>query len=335
MQIGPYTLNSPLILAPMAGFTDLPFRRLCRRFGAGMTVSEMVTSDTGLWHSRKSHFRLQLDLEAKPCSVQIAGADPKKLAEAARQCVQLGAHIIDINMGCPAKKVCNVLAGSSLLKDEKRVGDILDAVVAAVTVPVTLKIRTGWDRANKNALTIAKIAADAGIQALAVHGRTRADRFTGQAEYETIRLIKQNVDIPIIANGDIDSAEKTLGILKYTQADGLMIGRAAQGNPWIFQEINNALTNTGHNQSLSFAERGKVILQHLESIYEYYGKPLGARIARKHLACYFKAPQSSYWREVCQIESASDQYRITQSYISSLLEQSTIALTQSKHSVAA
>ena len=238
VRIGPYILPNRLILAPMAGVTDQPFRQLCRRLGAGMVVSEMVTSDVRLWNSRKSRLRLLHEGDPEPRSVQIAGGDPQMLAEAAARNVELGAQIIDINMGCPAKKVCNKAAGSALMKDEKLVSEILEAVVGAVDVPVTLKIRTGWDRQNKNGLSIARIAEESGIAALAVHGRTRADLYTGNAEYETVAAIKQAVAIPVFANGDIDTPEKARLVLDKTGADGLLIGRAAQGKPWIFREIN-------------------------------------------------------------------------------------------------
>uniref|UniRef100_UPI0028AA736D tRNA dihydrouridine synthase DusB n=1 Tax=Pseudomonas oryzihabitans TaxID=47885 RepID=UPI0028AA736D len=234
VRIGPYTLPNPLILAPMAGVTDLPFRRLCLALGAGMAVSEMVTSDVRLYDSRKSRLRLIHASEQEPRSVQIAGGDPAMLAEAAQRNVELGAQIIDINMGCPAKKVCNKAAGSALMKDEVLVAEILGAVVAAVDVPVTLKIRTGWNPENRNGLRIAQLAEAAGIQALAVHGRTRDDRFLGAAEYDTIAAIKQAVGIPVFANGDIDSPEKARRVLEHTGCDGLLIGRAAQGRPWIF-----------------------------------------------------------------------------------------------------
>ncbi|WP_292363145.1 tRNA dihydrouridine synthase DusB, partial [Methylophaga sp. UBA1464] len=234
-SIGPYTLPNNLFLAPMAGVTDRPFRQLCRKLGAGMAVSEMITANKALWASKKSLLRANHEGEPEPRSVQIAGADPQMMAEAARHNVAEGAHIIDINMGCPAKKVCNVMAGSALLQHEKLVGDILEAVVQAVDVPVTLKIRTGWDRDNRNGIRIARIAEDAGIQALAVHGRTRADAYKGDAEYDTIAEIKSRIGIPVIANGDIETPQKALMVLQKTGADGLMIGRAAQGNPWIFQ----------------------------------------------------------------------------------------------------
>ena len=286
VRIGSYTLANNLILAPMAGVTDRPQRQLCARFGAGLTVSEMLTSDTSLWSSRKSSLRLLTDSDPEPRSMQIAGADPDMLANAAQQCVALGAHIIDINMGCPAKKVCNKAAGSALLKDEKLVADILNAVRAAVDVPVTLKIRTGWDQANKNGVNIAKIAEQAGINALAVHGRTRADRYNGDAEYDTIALIKSAVSIPVFANGDIDSPIKARQVLDHTGADGLLIGRAAQGRPWIFREINHFLSTGQQLPAISLQELELTLLEHLELLHAFYGQPMGVRIARKHTHWY-------------------------------------------------
>lgn len=284
--IGPYRLPNPLILAPMAGVTDQPFRRLCRRLGAGMAVAEMVTSDTRLWQSRKTQQRLIHRDENEPRSIQIAGADPQMLADAARANVQLGAQIIDINMGCPAKKVCNKAAGSALMRDERLVAEILAAVVAAVTVPVTLKIRTGWDHDNRNALRIAKIAEDAGISALAVHGRTRADRYTGQAEYDTIATIKQALSIPVFANGDIDSPRKARQVLDYTGVDALLIGRAAQGRPWIFREINHYLATGEYLPAIDNREIESILLEHLTALHAFYGEHLGVRIARKHVGWY-------------------------------------------------
>ena len=283
VSIGPYRLPNPLILAPMAGVTDQPFRRLCRRLGAGMAVAEMVTSDTRLWQSRKTQQRLIHRDENEPRSIQIAGADPQMLADAARANVQLGAQIIDINMGCPAKKVCNKAAGSALMRDERLVAEILAAVVAAVTVPVTLKIRTGWDHDNRNALRIAKIAEDAGISALAVHGRTRADLYTGQAEYDTIATIKQALSIPVFANGDIDSPRKARQVLDYTGVDALLIGRAAQGRPWIFREINHYLATGEYLPAIDNREIESILLEHLTALHAFYGEHLGVRIARKHV----------------------------------------------------
>lgn len=286
VRIGPYTLPNQLILAPMAGVTDQPFRQLCRRLGAGMVVSEMVTSDVRLWNSRKSRLRLVHEGDPEPRSVQIAGGDPEMLAEAARRNVELGAQIIDINMGCPAKKVCNKAAGSALMKDEELVTAILNAVVSAVEVPVTLKIRTGWDRANKNGVTVAKIAEQAGIAALAVHGRTRADLYTGEAEYDTIAAIKQAVSIPVFANGDIDSPHKARQVLDATGADALLIGRAAQGRPWIFREIAHFLATGKELPAPTLYEVERILLEHLAALHTFYGELMGVRIARKHVGWY-------------------------------------------------
>ena len=286
VRIGPYTLPNQLILAPMAGVTDQPFRQLCRRLGAGLVVSEMVTSDVSLWNTRKSSLRMIHSGDAEPRSVQIAGGDPQMLAEAARRNVEMGAQIIDINMGCPAKKVCNKAAGSALMKDEQLVSAILQAVVAAVDVPVTLKIRTGWDRANKNGLTVAKIAGQSGISALAVHGRTRADLYTGEAEYDTIAAIKQAVTLPVFANGDIDSPQKARQVLDATGADGLLIGRAAQGRPWIFREIDHYLATGTQLPAPSLLEVEGILLEHLAALHAFYGDVMGVRIARKHVGWY-------------------------------------------------
>ncbi|WP_407292062.1 tRNA dihydrouridine synthase DusB [Stutzerimonas zhaodongensis] len=284
--IGPYVLPNRLILAPMAGVTDQPFRQLCRRLGAGMVVSEMVTSDVRLWNSRKSRLRLIHEGDPEPRSVQIAGGDPQMLADAAVRNVELGAQIIDINMGCPAKKVCNKAAGSALMKDERLVSEILRAVVGAVDVPVTLKIRTGWDRENKNGLTVARIAEQSGIAALAVHGRTRADLYTGEAEYETVAAIKQAVSIPVFANGDIDTPHKASQVLEKTGADALLIGRAAQGQPWIFREINHYLATGELMPPPGLSEVERILLQHLEALHSFYGDVMGVRIARKHVSWY-------------------------------------------------
>lgn len=297
LSIGPYTLSNPLILAPMAGITDPPFRRLCRRLGAAMAVSEMVTSDQRLWTTRKSRLRLPHGDEAEPRSVQIAGSDPDMMAEAARQNVALGAQIIDINMGCPAKKVCNRAAGSALLQDEALVERILEAVVGAVAVPVTLKIRTGWDSSRRNAVAIARLAQRCGIAALAVHGRTRADAFKGQAEYRTIREVRQVLSIPLLANGDIDSGEKARQVLESTGADGLLVGRAALGNPWIFREIA-AYLETGRTAPAPPPRAVENILfEHLDGLYAFYGEALGVRVARKHVAWYLgRLPDSGTFR---------------------------------------
>ncbi|KHL70776.1 MULTISPECIES: tRNA dihydrouridine synthase DusB [Pseudomonas] len=286
VRIGPYELPNRLILAPMAGVTDRPFRQLCRRLGAGLVVSEMLTSDVRLWHSRKSRLRMLHADDPEPRSVQIAGGDPQMLAEAARANVELGAQIIDINMGCPAKKVCNKAAGSALMKDEKLVAEILSAVVGAVDVPVTLKIRTGWDRDNKNGLTVARIAEQEGIAALAVHGRTRADLYTGEAEYDTIATIKQAVSMPVFANGDITSPEKARQVLAHTGADALLIGRAAQGRPWIFREINHFLETGERLPEPGLQEVERILLDHLSALHAFYGDEMGVRIARKHVGWY-------------------------------------------------
>src|SRR5690554_3176346 len=283
----------------MAGVTDRPFRALCRSFGAGLTVAEMVTSDQSLWNTQKSRLRLPYADEPEPRMVQIAGGDPEMLANAAQQSVAMGAQIIDINMGCPAKKVCKKAAGSALLKDERLVADILQAVRAAVEVPVTLKIRTGWDQANKNGVRIAKIAEQSGIDALAVHGRTRADRFNGDAEYDTIAQIKSAIAIPVFANGDINSPIKAQQVLKHTAADGLLIGRAAQGRPWIFQEINHFLATGQLLPAISLWKLEQVLLEHLELLHAFYGQPMGVRIARKHTQWYLaELPGAQQFRAV-------------------------------------
>ena len=286
MLIGPYVLPANVVLAPMAGVTDRPFRILCRRFGAGLAASEMISADTRLWHTAKSRHRMNHEGEPAPRVVQLAGADPQALAAAARANVDLGAQIIDINMGCPAKKVCGALCGSALLTDEALVGRILEAVVRAVDVPVTLKIRTGWDREHRNGVNIACIAQAAGIAALAVHGRTRADFYNGAAEYATIREIKSRVRIPVFANGDIDSAEKAREVLDFTGADGVMIGRASHGAPWIFRAVNARLGAAVAAPPLLRADVRDIILAHLDSLYLFYGEETGVRIARKHLGWY-------------------------------------------------
>ena len=316
LQIGPFQLPSPFVLAPMAGVTDAPFRRLCRRFGAGMTTSEMTTADTSLWQTPKSRFRLDLDLDAEPVAVQIAGSEPEQLALAAQACVDRGAQIIDINMGCPAKKVCNKAAGSALLQDEALVARILDAVVAAVRVPVTLKYRTGWDREHRNAVQIGKIAEDAGIVSLAVHGRTRADRYRGEAEYATIARVKEAVEIPVIANGDITTPEKSLEVLRLTNCDGLMIGRGAQGRPWIFRALLAAIDPTVEYPHLGKQELRDIMLGHLDELHRFYGEHTGVRVARKHLTWYCENLEDSeeFRHRVVRVESASEQIRLTKQY---------------------
>jgi tRNA-dihydrouridine synthase B len=320
MQIGPYSINPPLILAPMAGVTDKPFRLLCKRMGAGYAVSEMTSSDSRMWKTKKSLWRMDHEGEPEPVGVQIAGADPTALAEAARHNVDHGAQLVDINMGCPAKKVCNAWAGSALLQDEALVARILAAVVSAVDVPVTLKIRTGWNRDNKNGLRIAKIAEDCGIKALAIHGRTRDMQYTGDAEYETIAAIKQAVRIPIMANGDITTPQKALEVLKFTGVDALMIGRAAQGRPWIFREISHFLKTGQIMPALGPREIREILLGHLEHLYAFYGEQAGVRIARKHLGWYAKdcAMNVSFRNVVNRAETAVDQMRLAGEYFDAL-----------------
>jgi len=309
MRIGRYQLVNNVVVAPMAGVTDRPFRQLCRAMGAGLAVSEMVTSNSLLYGSAKTRRRADHAGEPAPVSVQIAGADPGLMAEAARYNVDAGAQIIDINMGCPAKKVCNVMAGSALLQDEALVGRILAAVVGAVHVPVTLKIRTGWDKSHRNALAIARIAETVGIQALAIHGRTRACMFGGQAEYETIAAVKAAVRIPVIANGDVDRPAKAQAVLDVTRADGLMIGRAALGNPWIFREIVHHLATGELLSPPSVVEIRAVLLAHLDALYAFYGERTGVSIARKHIGWYTKGlPDSAAFRHrVFQIPTAMEQ----------------------------
>jgi len=300
----------------MAGVTDAPFRRICRRFGAGMTTSEMTTADTSLWQTPKSRFRLDLDLDAEPIAVQIAGSEPDQLALAAIACVKRGAQIIDINMGCPAKKVCRKLAGSALLQDEKLVASILTTVVRAVDVPVTLKIRTGWDAEHRNAVNIAQIAEDAGIQSLAVHGRTRACRYKGEAEFETIARVKEAIDIPVIANGDITSLQKSLEVLRITNCDGLMIGRGAQGRPWIFRELTQLLNPGQVKPQLDKNELRDIMLDHLGELHRFYGELTGVRVARKHLTWYCNSLVNAdeFRHQVVRVDSASEQLSLTKAY---------------------
>jgi len=288
IKIGPYSLRSRVVLAPMAGVTDRPFRILCRRFGAGLAASEMLTADARLWSTQKSRRRMDHAGEASPRIVQIAGFDPKMLADAARRNVDAGAEIIDVNMGCPAKKVCNRLAGSALLRDEALVARILAAVVSAVPVPVTLKTRTGWNSELKNGMRIARIAEDCGIRALAIHGRTRADRYRGIAEHETVAAIKNMVKIPVFANGDIDSPLRAREILAATGCDGIMIGRAAQGRPWIFDEVNFFLERGQLRGELAPESVRAIMRAHLEDLYSFYGDETGVRVARKHLSWYLR-----------------------------------------------
>ena len=327
MQIGPYRIDPPVVLAPMAGVTDKPFRLLCKRLGAGLAVSEMTNADPRLWRTRKSLQRMDHDGEPEPVSVQIAGYDPAMLADAARYNADNGAQIIDINMGCPAKKVCNVWSGSALLQDEPLVARIVKAVVDAVDVPVTLKIRTGWDRQNKNALTIARIAEDAGIAALAVHGRTRADKYEGEAEYETIAAVKASVRIPVLANGDVVTPQQARHVLDATGADAVMVGRGAQGRPWIFREISHYLSTGETLPEPTPAEVRDILVHHLEHLYAFYGELQGVRIARKHLGWYAKdrAENAAFRHVVNQAENALDQLRLTRDYFDGLQEGTRLA----------
>lgn len=322
MQIGPYKLKNNLFVAPMAGVTDQPFRQLCRRLGAGMAVSEMVSSNSLLWGSKKTLRRADHSGEDEPRSVQIVGADPDLMAQAAKYNVDQGAQIIDINMGCPAKKICKVAAGSALLKDEPLVQRILESVVSAVDVPVTLKVRTGWDTENRNGVAIARIAEDIGIQALAVHGRTRACAYKGDAEYDTIAAIKAAVSIPVIANGDINTPVKAKQVLEYTGADGVMIGRAAQGKPWIFREIQHFLDTGEHLAEPSLEEIRATLLDHINNLYAFYGEYAGVRIARKHISWYSKGCRGGggFRNTVNRVDTAKQQYEMVSQFFDQQIE---------------
>ena len=327
MQLGAHVLRNGLFVAPMAGVTDRPFRSLCRRYGAGLAVSEMLSSRPELQGTRKSRLRREHSGESGPVAVQIAGADPALMANAARLNADEGAQIIDINMGCPAKKVCNVAAGSALLSDEALVARILEAVVAAVEVPVTLKIRTGPNPERRNALRVARIAEAAGVRLLAVHGRTRACGFRGEAEFETVAEVKAGVGIPVIANGDIGTPEDAKRVLDYTRADGLMIGRAAHGRPWIFRELLSFLNEGLKIPAPSTAEMRAVALEHLEGIYALYGEAAGVRIARKHIGWYTRGlpGAEAFRREANAIESAPAQRAAVDLYFDGLGEPARLA----------
>lgn len=315
-NIGPYHIQNQTVLAPMAGVTDLPFRRLCRKMGAGLVVSEMVAADPNTWSTRKSRLRVQFGDEPAPRSVQIAGYDPQMMAEAALFNVQLGAEIIDINMGCPAKKVCKRAAGSALLQNPELVESILTAVVSAVDVPVTLKIRTGWDRQNRNAETIARIAEDSGVAALAVHGRTKACRFVGEVEYDTIAKVVDAVSIPVLANGDITDPQRAVSVLKHTGAAAVMIGRAAQGNPWIFNQINHFLKYDQPLSPPSMEECSQVMSEHLLALHEFYGETGGVRISRKHIGWYINPLPGGkeFTRSFNTLETTEQQRHFLQSF---------------------
>ena len=323
MRTGSFTLPNRVVLAPMAGVTDRPFRQLCRRLGAGLTVSEMVTSDPGLRATRKTLLRIDHSGEPAPRSVQIAGSDPARLADAARFNVAHGADIIDINMGCPAKKVCNVAAGSALLSDETLVGRILDRVVAAVQVPVTLKIRTGPSPERRNAVRIARIAESAGVSAVAVHGRTRKCAFRGSAEYDSIRAVKRAVSIPVIANGDIASPEQAERVLSFTGADAVMIGRAAQSDPWLPGAVAAYLRSGTRVPPPGTRERANVLLGHLRALHEFYGEASGVRVARKHLSWHCRAYPcgEAFWRSVNRVECAKRQLELTRNFFRGLLDE--------------
>ncbi len=329
MKLGPYTLPNHLFVAPMAGVTDRPFRQLCKRLGAGYAVSEMIASNAMLWNSPKTLRRANHDGEVEPISVQIAGADPEMMAEAALLNVDRGAQIIDINMGCPAKKVCNVASGSALLKDEALVGRILEKIVSSVKkdhplVPVTLKIRTGWDRDNKNALNIARIAVNSGIEMLTIHGRTKADLYRGEAEYETIAAVKATINIPVVANGDINSPEKAAFVLQQTGADALMIGRAAQGRPWIFREILHFLETGEHLPAPKISEIQDIMNHHLLDHYSFYGEYAGVRTARKHIAWYCKGLKGShvFKQHMNTIDDCQEQLKTVNHFFDSLKQES-------------
>jgi tRNA-dihydrouridine synthase B len=317
MRLGSHELRNQVFVAPMAGVTDRPFRQLCKRLGAGYAVSEMAASNPRLWASEKTSRRLNHEGEAEPRAVQLAGADAAMLAEAARYNVARGAQVIDINMGCPAKKVCNVACGSALLRDEGLVARILDAVVAAVDVPVTLKYRTGWDPGSRNAVAIARRAEAAGVAMLTLHGRTRACGYRGEAEYDTIRAVKQAVAIPVVANGDIDSPEKAREVLAATGADAVMIGRAAQGRPWIFREITHFLRTGEHLPAPTLAEARELLLTHLEDHYRFYGADQGVRTARKHIIWYTRSLEGgdAFQARMNTIEDAGAQARAVAAFL--------------------
>lgn len=322
MQIGPYTLKNNLIVAPMAGVTDRPFRQLCKTLGAGMAVSEMISSNSLLWGSEKTRRRANHDGEVSPISVQIAGADPEMMAEAARYNKDQGAQIIDINMGCPAKKICNVMAGSALLQNEVLVGKILNAIVKAVDIPVTLKIRTGWTTQERNALTIARIAEESGIQALAIHGRTRVCAYKGEAEYDTIAAVKAAINIPVIANGDITTPIKAKQVLEYTGVDAIMIGRAAQGRPWIFREIAHYLATGEELPPPEVNEIHRVLIDHLNDLYTFYGEYSGVRIARKHISWYTKGlvGSAAFRHSMNQLLTIDEQITATNTFFNELAD---------------
>ncbi len=320
MKIGNIELNSNLFLAPMAGITDLPFRNICRRLGASLAFSEMVSSNPELKNTRKSQNRTDIKEELPPRAIQILGNNPKQMADTAKYCVDIGADIIDINMGCPAKKVCGKATGSALLKDEVQIKNILEAVIKAIpNTPVTLKIRTGWSKQQKNALTVANIAEECGIEALTIHGRTRECLFNGEAEYETIARVKSESSIPIIANGDIDSPAKAQYVLNKTNADGLMLGRSTIGNPWIFSEILKTISPEIQLIPEANRDRIQIIIEHITQIHQFYGEHIGPKIARKHIQGYCKDRNEFeyFWKKLIKIEDKNQQLSLLTSYLDS------------------
>ena len=322
MNIGPYSLPSQVLLAPMAGTSDKPFRMICRAQGAGLTTSEMVVMQNHLLNSNKSKHRLDFTSEQSPISIQIAGSEAEELAESARKAVDFGADIIDINMGCPAKKVCNKAAGSALMQNEKLVEDIIKSVVNAVDIPVTLKMRTGWNEENKNAPIIAKIAEDFGIQMLAIHGRTRSQKYNGEAEFNTVKKITKMVSIPVVANGDITSPEKAKDVLDFTGADAIMLGRATQGNPWLVGQINHFLKTGNKAEETSLDKKISLILSHILQIHDFYGHKMGTQLSRKHIFWYSmhldQEKGTAFWPNINRVSDHSEQYSIFHDFLYSI-----------------
>ncbi len=322
MNIGPYSLPSQVLLAPMAGTSDKPFRMICRAQGAGLTTSEMVVMQNHLLNSNKSKHRLDFTSEQSPISIQIAGSEAEELAESARKAVDFGADIIDINMGCPAKKVCNKAAGSALMQNEKLVEDIIKSVVNAVDIPVTLKMRTGWNEENKNAPIIAKIAEDFGIQMLAIHGRTRSQKYNGEAEFNTVKKITKMVSIPVVANGDITSPEKAKDVLDFTGADAIMLGRATQGNPWLVGQVNHFLKTGNKAEETSLDKKIPLILSHILQIHDFYGHKMGTQLSRKHIFWYSmhldQEKGTAFWPNINRVSDHSEQYSIFHDFLYSI-----------------
>ena len=322
MNIGPYSLPSQVLLAPMAGTSDKPFRMICRAQGAGLTTSEMVVMQNHLLNSNKSKHRLDFTSEQSPISIQIAGSEAEELAESARKAVDFGADIIDINMGCPAKKVCNKAAGSALMQNEKLVGDIIKSVVNAVDIPVTLKMRTGWNEENKNAPIIAKIAEDFGIQMLAIHGRTRSQKYNGEAEFNTVKKITKMVSIPVVANGDITSPEKAKDVLDFTGAEAVMLGRATQGNPWLVGQVNHFLKTGNKAEETSLDKKIPLILSHILQIHDFYGHKMGTQLSRKHIFWYSmhldQEKGTAFWPNINRVSDHSEQYSIFHDFLYSI-----------------